>query len=189
MKKLGVLETVVASLAAAVLGVASVLVATSAAAAAPIVSTDFEDGTLGGWEQSGGGATTLSIIDFDGGKVLQVADRDQDYVGVQTAAGALGVAGARRDVHLHDAGAARGWGGRHRGSPLRDEARLRLDRQHHHERGRLDDGLGGVHGRARYGHLDACRSTSARAANRAPTPTSWMTSRSTARPRTPSSRS
>ena len=89
MKKLGVLETVVASLAAAVLGVGSVLIATSAAAAAPIVSTDFEDGTLGGWEQSGGGATTLSIIDFDGSKVLQVADRDQDYVGVQTATGAL----------------------------------------------------------------------------------------------------
>src|SRR5688572_8978788 len=88
MKKIGVLETVVASLVATVLGVASVLVATSAAAA-PIVSTDFEDGTLGGWEQSGGGASTLSIIDFDGGKVLQVADRDQDYVGVQTAAGAL----------------------------------------------------------------------------------------------------
>src|SRR5688572_30243457 len=89
MKKIGVLETVVASLAAAVLGVASVLVATSAAAAVPIVSTDFEDGTLGGWQQSGGGANTLSVIDFDGGKVLLVADRDQDYVGVQTAPGAL----------------------------------------------------------------------------------------------------
>ena len=90
MRNVSVLKKIVAPLAAVALVATSMLTVTAAAAAPQVISSaDFEDGTLGGWEQSGGGAGTLSVIDFDGGKVLQVADRDQDYVGVQTAAGAL----------------------------------------------------------------------------------------------------
>ena len=90
MRNVSVLKKIVAPLAAVALVATSVLTATAATAAPQIISSaDFEDGTLGGWEQSAGGAGTLSVIDFDGGKVLQVASRDQDYVGVQTVAGAL----------------------------------------------------------------------------------------------------
>ncbi|MFC4615511.1 endo-1,4-beta-xylanase [Cellulomonas algicola] len=63
--------------------------ATTAAAASPTVvsSTTFEDGTTGIWQQSGN--PTVSVVDVDGGKVLQVANRAADYEGVQTAPGAL----------------------------------------------------------------------------------------------------
>ncbi|QNO37161.1 endo-1,4-beta-xylanase [Protaetiibacter sp. SSC-01] len=84
------IETFAATIAAVALAAGS-LFAVSAAQAADVavVHTDFEDGTLGGWEQSGGDGSTLSVVDLDGSKVLQVADRAADYVGVQTAAGAL----------------------------------------------------------------------------------------------------
>ncbi|MFT4285666.1 MAG: endo-1,4-beta-xylanase [Protaetiibacter sp.] len=84
------IETFAAIVAAAALAAGSLLAVSAASAAdVTIVHTDFEDGTLGGWQQSGGDASTLSVVDLDGGKVLRVADRGADYVGVQSAAGAL----------------------------------------------------------------------------------------------------
>lgn len=83
-------ETFVAALTATLLAGSMLAITTTAAAAdVTITHTDFEDGTLGDWQQSGGDGSTLSVIDFDGGKVLQVANRAADYVGVQTPAGAL----------------------------------------------------------------------------------------------------
>ena len=84
-------ETFVAAFTAALLATGSLFAVTTTAAAADvtIVQTDFADGTLGSWEQSGGDGSTLSVIDYEGGKVLQVANRAADYVGVQTPAGAL----------------------------------------------------------------------------------------------------
>ena len=57
------------------------------AADTTLVSTDFTDGTLGDWAQSGG--PTLSFVDVDGNPALQVADRTEDYDGIQTPAGLL----------------------------------------------------------------------------------------------------
>ncbi|PJJ71080.1 endo-1,4-beta-xylanase [Diaminobutyricimonas aerilata] len=56
---------------------------------AAISAVDFEDGTTGAWTPSGGDGDTLSVIQFDGGSVLRVADRDQDYVGIQSPTGIL----------------------------------------------------------------------------------------------------
>ncbi|MEJ3404305.1 endo-1,4-beta-xylanase [Rathayibacter sp. YIM 133350] len=50
-------------------------------------SVDFEDGTIGTWGQSGGGGSTLSVVDVDGGKALSVSGRDADYVGIQSPTG------------------------------------------------------------------------------------------------------
>lgn len=76
---------VIGTLAAALL----VPVLTSPAAAAEpevLASSDFEDGTLGGWESSGG--PTLSYVDDgDGGTALRVGDRANDYSGIQTPTG------------------------------------------------------------------------------------------------------
>ena len=55
------------------------------AADTTLVSTDFSDGTLGGWTQSGG--PTLSYVDVDGNPALQVANRTEDFDGIQTPAG------------------------------------------------------------------------------------------------------
>jgi endo-1,4-beta-xylanase len=56
----------------------------AAAATTVISSVDFDDGTTGAWTQSGGDASTLSVVDLNGDKVLQVANRSADYVGLQS---------------------------------------------------------------------------------------------------------
>ena len=61
--------------------------AASAAEPVTIVSTTFEDGTLGPWQNSGG--STAQVIDQDGGKVLSIGGRAADYDGIQTPAGYL----------------------------------------------------------------------------------------------------
>ena len=83
------LETFGAALAASALVLGSLLAVSSASAAAQTVTAaDFDDGTYGGWTQSGGGGGgTLSLVDADSGRVLQVADRDADYVGIQSPTG------------------------------------------------------------------------------------------------------
>jgi len=60
-----------------------------AGAADPIVvsSVDFEDGTTGDWTQSGG--PTLTVIDDGGNMVLEVANRANDYDGIQSPTGIL----------------------------------------------------------------------------------------------------
>jgi endo-1,4-beta-xylanase len=72
-------------LAAAALIVAPLT--TAAAADTVITSIDFEDGTPGTWTQSGGGENTLSFPEVDGSRVLQVTDRDADYVGIESPLG------------------------------------------------------------------------------------------------------
>ncbi len=62
-------------------------VAPAAAAEVTVDSVNFEDGTTGNWSRSGGTDSTLSVVDLDGGKVLQVADRNADYVGIQSPTG------------------------------------------------------------------------------------------------------
>ncbi len=68
---------------------ASAVVLSAPASAAPVVisAVDFADGTTGSWTASGGGPSTLSVVDLEGGKVLRVADRDADYVGIQSPTG------------------------------------------------------------------------------------------------------
>jgi endo-1,4-beta-xylanase len=61
--------------------------APAVAAPTTVTSVDFEDGTTGTWTRSGGTDSTLSVVDLDGGKVLEVAGRDADYVGIQSPAG------------------------------------------------------------------------------------------------------
>ncbi|GEL99847.1 endo-1,4-beta-xylanase [Cellulomonas terrae] len=81
---IGVALTTALALAA----VPATVVATGTAALAAdttLVSTDFTDGTLGGWTQSGG--PTLSFVDVDGNQALQVANRTEDFDGIQTPAG------------------------------------------------------------------------------------------------------
>ncbi|UOE44240.1 endo-1,4-beta-xylanase [Agromyces larvae] len=75
--------------AAAVAG-AGALIGVAPAGAAPttVNAVDFEDGTTGGWTQSGGGAGLLEVVDGpDGGKVLRVNDRAADYEGIQSPLG------------------------------------------------------------------------------------------------------
>ncbi len=65
------------------------LTAVPAATAADTVvsSVDFEDGTLGGWTQSGGGADTLTYAadpDDASNQVLSVNGRDADYAGIES---------------------------------------------------------------------------------------------------------
>lgn len=60
-------------------------------------AVDFEDGTIGEWVASGGDDSTLSVIDLDGSKVLQVADRNADFVGIQSPLGIF-EAGATYDL-------------------------------------------------------------------------------------------
>ncbi|MGV8897011.1 MAG: endo-1,4-beta-xylanase [Rhodoglobus sp.] len=94
-RKKKVFKTFAAGLATALVASAALVAMPVAAVAAEVsIVADFEDGTLGPLQQSGGGASTLSVIDLDGGKVLRVAGRDADYVGVQTAPGALGAVAA-----------------------------------------------------------------------------------------------
>ena len=50
-----------------------------------IVSTDFTDGTYSDWAASGG--ATLSVVDVEGNPALQVANRTEDFDGIQTAPG------------------------------------------------------------------------------------------------------
>ncbi len=69
-----------------------VVAATAAPASAAdpdvLVSTDFEDGTVPAvWQQSGG--PTLTVVDDEGGKVLEIADRAENFDGIQTALGAI----------------------------------------------------------------------------------------------------
>ncbi|WP_345751986.1 endo-1,4-beta-xylanase [Microbacterium rhizophilus] len=65
-------------------------VAAPAAAATPTVETiDFDDSSLGSWSQSGGGSGTLTHVPDGDGLALQVNERAGDYVGIQSAAGAL----------------------------------------------------------------------------------------------------
>ncbi|KQR11966.1 endo-1,4-beta-xylanase [Cellulomonas sp. Leaf334] len=74
------------ALALAAVPAAVVTTGTAALAAdTTLVSTDFTDGTLGGWTQSGG--PTLSFVDVDGNPALQVANRTEDFDGIQTPAG------------------------------------------------------------------------------------------------------
>lgn len=84
----------VAALAGSLLSLAPTGAPSAAAAEPqPVIAADFEDGTLGGLEQSGGAAGTLSVVDLGAtpadGRALLVRDRDADYVGVQTPAGAF----------------------------------------------------------------------------------------------------
>src|SRR3954454_7888038 len=63
---------------------AAVLVTPPAAAAesATVYSEDFEDGSFAPWTASGGPAVT--VVDADGDKALQVANRVNDYDGIQS---------------------------------------------------------------------------------------------------------
>lgn len=77
---------VITALLAAMAGVMTMAPA-QAAEPEVVLSTDFEDGTWAPWTQSGG--PTLSVVDVDGGKALQVADRDADYEGIESPGGLL----------------------------------------------------------------------------------------------------
>jgi hypothetical protein len=130
---------------------------TGPATATTVSKVDFEDGTTGAWTQSGGGAGTLTVVPGpDGGKVLSVNNRNADFVGIQSPTGPVP---NRQDVHAVDEGAPGRRDGRVRGRASRDEAAVRVDRQHHDDSGRLDhrhrpvDRAG--HGAGRYGPHDA----------------------------------
>lgn len=66
----------------------AVVASPATAADTTILSTDFEDASWqADWSQSGGPA--LSVVDVDGTQALQVADRVNDYDGIQTVAARL----------------------------------------------------------------------------------------------------
>ncbi len=50
-----------------------------------VSAVDFEDGTTGTWFASGG--PTLTVVDADGGKALQIANRTNGFDGLQSPAG------------------------------------------------------------------------------------------------------
>jgi endo-1,4-beta-xylanase len=50
-----------------------------------VSAVDFENGTTGNWFQSGG--PTLTVVDVDGGKALQVSNRANGFDGIQSPAG------------------------------------------------------------------------------------------------------
>ncbi|HZM78300.1 MAG TPA: endo-1,4-beta-xylanase [Candidatus Limnocylindrales bacterium] len=50
-----------------------------------VSAVDFEDGTTGTWFRSGG--PTLTVVDADGGKALQVSNRANGFDGIQSPAG------------------------------------------------------------------------------------------------------
>ncbi|RKS73799.1 endo-1,4-beta-xylanase [Motilibacter peucedani] len=52
-----------------------------------VASEDFEDGSFAPWTQSGG--PSLSVVDVDGSKALQVAGRANDYDGISSPTGLL----------------------------------------------------------------------------------------------------
>jgi endo-1,4-beta-xylanase len=53
-----------------------------------VSSVDFEDGTIGNWTQSGGGAGLLTVVAGPtGGQVLSVNNRAADYEGIQSPTG------------------------------------------------------------------------------------------------------
>src|SRR3954452_22572055 len=79
--------TAVPAVLGLVAGIAgATLVAPPATAAAPttVYSEDFEDGDFAPWTKSGG--PTLSVVDADGDKALQVTNRANDYDGIQSPA-------------------------------------------------------------------------------------------------------
>ena len=81
--------TIGTALVAAAVGLVPSVVMTSTATAAPavILSTDFESGSYAPWVQSGG--PSLSVVDTAEGKALLVANRANDYDGIETPAGLL----------------------------------------------------------------------------------------------------
>ncbi len=87
MKRLRVLESIGTGIATGALLLGMAAATPAAAEPVAVISTDFEDGTLGPWQQSGGPA--LTVVDVDGGKALQVANRAADFDGIQTPPGAF----------------------------------------------------------------------------------------------------
>ncbi|MBG6237123.1 endo-1,4-beta-xylanase [Mycetocola sp. CAN_C7] len=77
-----VIGTVAAGLLVPVLTVPA-----TAAEPETLVSTGFDDSTLGGWESSGDPALTYVDDGDDGGTALRVGDRASDFSGIQTPAG------------------------------------------------------------------------------------------------------
>lgn len=63
---------------------ASALATTVATAAepTPVHAEDFEDGSFAPWTTSGG--PMVSVVDADGDMALQVANRANDYDGIQS---------------------------------------------------------------------------------------------------------
>ncbi|WP_129337446.1 endo-1,4-beta-xylanase [Cellulomonas endophytica] len=59
----------------------------AAADPAPVLSTDFSDGTWAPWTPNGG--ATLSVVDVDGDPALLVGGRTADYDGIKSPAGLL----------------------------------------------------------------------------------------------------
>jgi len=74
--------TATLGLAAGIGAVALVPPAATAAEQAIVSSEDFEDGSFAPWTASG--AATLSVVDADGDKALQVANRANDYEGIES---------------------------------------------------------------------------------------------------------
>ena len=56
--------------------------AAHAADQAPVLSTDFENGSWDPWTQNGG--PSLSVVDADGGKALLVGNRSNDWDGIKS---------------------------------------------------------------------------------------------------------
>ena len=71
------------------LALTGVVAAAPAAAETTVESIDFDDSTLGSWQQSGGGASTLTYVPNGDGLAVQINDRSADYVGIQSAEGAF----------------------------------------------------------------------------------------------------
>src|SRR5687768_17615089 len=71
----------------AVAGLAALNPPPVAAADEVVLSTDFEDGSWAPWTQSGG--PTLSVVDVADGKALSVANRVNDFDGIQSPTGLL----------------------------------------------------------------------------------------------------
>jgi GH35 family endo-1,4-beta-xylanase/peptidoglycan/xylan/chitin deacetylase (PgdA/CDA1 family) len=74
--------TVALGLVAGISAVALVAPVATAAEPTTVYSEDFEDGSFAPWTQSGG--PTVSVVDADGDKALQVATRANDYDGIQS---------------------------------------------------------------------------------------------------------
>ncbi|GAA2722898.1 endo-1,4-beta-xylanase [Cellulomonas aerilata] len=82
-RPLTALMAVCAVVASLVTGVGS----TAQAADVTVLSTDFENGDVAPWTQSGG--PTLSVVDADGDKALLVSNRANDYDGITSPANLL----------------------------------------------------------------------------------------------------
>src|SRR5690625_2378035 len=79
------LSSLIAGASVATVAVALFAPPALAAPGDPLISTDFEDGTYDGWDQSGD--PNLTVVEKDGSQVLHVDNWAENYDGIKSKAG------------------------------------------------------------------------------------------------------